>query len=404
MMGRKQRRGAILALMAVIGVIVAIVGVSMIELGYHARMAAIRNVRAISARCAADAGMVEALYKMQRKLINEAVWDNSSLPVASNVTLNGVTSTYSFGITGNPWPGYRIDSTGTCGSTTRTTHANVYVGSYWEGVGVEKIVQIHAFAQFGVIGPYAYEGLEIQSNTKGRDDMVFFSSVRVPGDVICGPGSNPDYVIETKQNVIIQGEIYAAEEEQIFPDVLPPPNMTYSGTINLGNGQTQSLSAGRYTYNGINLGQDAALHITGDVVLYVPHPYPMILNQGARVVIDPGGSLELYLGTRLEDKNSSGQAADYGLVNDTADATKLKIYGLPTCTDIDLKAKSDLYAAVYAPDSTVTVFNEGNFTGAVTAHDFYMKNSGNFIFDTRLKRTTIDAPEAVFVVGRWWEN
>jgi len=406
MKGRRNRnRGAILALMAVIGVIVAIVGLSMIQLGYHARMTAVRTVQATSARCAADAGMAEAIYKMQKKIINEAVWNDSTLPTASKAALGGVTSTYSYAITGSPYPGYRIDSTGICGPISRTTHANIVVGSYWEGVGVEEKVEVHAFAQFGVIGPYAAEGLEIRSNSTGANQLLFFSSVTVPGDVVCGPGGNPDVVIETKQNVVIQGQSYAASETLTFPDVQPPDNMTFAGVMDLPNSGSLVLSsAGRYTYNGINLGQGATLQITGDVVIYVPNPYPMILNQGAKVVIESGGSLSLYLGTRLEDKNSTGQAADYGFVNVNGDATKLKIYGLPTCTELDLKAKSDLYAAVYAPDSRVNIFNEGNFTGAVTARSFYMKNSGNFIFDTRLKRVNIDDPAAQFVVGRWWEN
>jgi len=60
-----RRKGATLVLVTTIGVIVGILGMVMVQLGYHARMLAIRNVQRISSRCAADAGMVKAIFQMQ---------------------------------------------------------------------------------------------------------------------------------------------------------------------------------------------------------------------------------------------------------------------------------------------------------------------------------------------------
>jgi hypothetical protein len=93
-----------------------------------------------------------------------------------------------------------------------------------------------------------------------------------------------------------------------------------------------------------------------------------------------------------------------GFSNETGIAANLKIYGLPTCTQMDLKAKTDLYAAVYAPSATVNLYNSGDFYGAITADSFYLKNSGNFYFDMNLLTTTIDDAAAVFAISRWWEG
>ncbi len=395
---RSRNRGVTLVLVTTIGAIVSILGLAMIHLGYHSRMLAARNVQSITARSAADAGMAEAIFKMQKKIVDELNWDDSTIPTASNVNLVGANSDYSYTISGTSSTGYQIDATGTSGPATRTTHAGLLVGSYWEGIGVEEHVEVLLGATLGVVGPYADLGMEVRSNSILRNDMVFKAFVTVPGDVVCGPGSDPNVVIDTKNSTVIEGECYAATETLLFPDVQAPEGLPAKPAIDLGtNGMkvlTGESDSGMYPF--INIGQGATLQITGHVTLYVIGP--MILNQASEVVIADSGSLTLYLGTSLEDKNS------VGFSNQTYDAELLKIYGLPTCTDIDLKAMSRLDAAVYAPDAQVDIYNSGDFYGAVTAHDLYLKNSGNFYFDTRLLYVNIDDPAAVFVIGRWWEN
>ncbi len=395
---RSRRRGATLVLITTIGAIVSILGLAMIHLGYHARMLATRNVQSVTARCAADAGMADAIFQMQQKLVDELNWDDSTLPTASNVALAGANSEYSYSISGTWSTGYLIDATGTSGPTTRTTHTTVLVGSYWKGIGVEEHVEVQLGATLGVVGPYANLGMEVRSNSTSANEMVFKAFVTVPGDVVCGPGSDPNVVIDTKNTTVIEGECYAATETLLFPDVEAPVGLPAKPAIDLGTNGMKVLTGGSDSgmYPFINLGQGAQLQITGAVTLYVIGP--MILNQASEVVIADSGSLTVYLATSLEDKNS------VGFSNQTYDATKLNIYGLPTCTDIDLKAMSRLDAAVYAPDACVDLYNSGDFYGAVTAHDLYVKNSGNFYFDTRLMHVNIDDPAAVFVIGRWWEN
>lgn len=400
MKGRQtlRNRGVTLVLITTIGAIVSILGLAMIHLGYHSRMLAARNVQSVTARCAADAGMADAIFQMHKKIVDELNWDDSTIPTASNVALAGANSDYSYSISGTWSTGYQIDATGTSGPLTRTTHTTILVGSYWEGIGVEEHVEVLLGATLGAVGPYADQGMEVRSNSTAANDMVFKAFVTVPGDVVCGPGSDPNVVIDTKNSTIIEGECYAATETLLFPDVQAPVGLPVKPAIALGtNGMkvlTGASDSGEYPF--IDLGQGATLQITGDVTLYVTGP--MVLGQASEVVIADSGSLTVYLGTRLEDKNS------VGFSNQTYDATKLKIYGLPTCTDIDLKAMSRLDAAVYAPEARVDIYNSGDFYGAVTAHDLYLKNSGNFYFDTRLMYVNIDDPAAVFVIGRWWEN
>ena len=390
---RSKYKGSVLVLATTIGVIVGLLGMTMIQLGLHSRLLAIRNVQSITARCAADAGTVEAVYKMQKKLITETTWDNGNLPSASDQALSNSPSKYSYGLTGDPMAGFTITSTGVCAMATKIIHSILRIGSYWEGINVKGHVDLRNCGFLGVIGPGVPSDLTIRSNTTEINDMIFRNFVTVPGDVVCGPGGNPNVVVDAKENTIILGQTYAAPEEMLFPDVPVPPNMIYCGSI---LDDAVLSHPGRYQYDTINLPHNAVLRINTDVVLYVTGR--MVLNNAAGVIVSPSGSLELYLGTSLEDKNSSG------ITNETNTAVKMKIYGLPQCTQIDLKAKSDLYAAVYAPNADIILYNAGDFYGAIAGNSFDMRNSGDYYFDTNLSSTNPDDPAAAFVIYRWWED
>jgi len=409
MKGRRNRnRGVILALMAVIGVIVAIVGLAMIQLGHHARMTAVRTVQVISARCAADAGMAEALYKMQQTLISVGTWTDAP-PSVSNISLAGSFARYGYTITGSPSGGYQIDATGTCGPMSRITHATVVVSSYWKGIGVKETVLVDNKPVFQVYDPIGSGDIfEIHSNSTDRSAMVFKQIVTVPGDVVCGPGVSESAlpsVIDTKDQTVIMGECYSADKILEFPPVSAPLPADYlEAEIRTTSAPTVTLNVGGvHQYPSIQMPNSGILKIAAPisdpnhpVIVYVVGD--MGMNMGAQVIVEAGSALALYLGGNLTNNNS------VGFINNTNDPRRLKIYGLPTCHSIDLKNSSALYAAVYAPDADITMFNSSLFSGAVTGESFTLKESGIFEFDTRLREVNIDDPAAQFVVGRWWEN
>ena len=418
----KNKRGLTLVLVTTIGVIVGILAMAMIQLGYHARMMAARSVQGIAARCAADAGLAEAIYRMQCKLIRDTTWDGSTLSRTDTAALPAY-SQYTWNILGSDPYGYEIKSTGKCALSTKTVHAAMEVGSYYDGVGVERDVTIYNGGTLGASGPYAYDGMDIRSNTDDpKYPMSFKLGVHVPGDVLCGPDVNPDpkyldRVIVTKSQTLIDGEVGPSDGKIIFPPVDEPPDLSLVNNPKLDITSTtpeasRTLTTGRYEYDSILLRNNAVLVIKGDVVLYARNG--INIDNGGQVQIysdsTTTASLKLYLGGNLVSMNSSFN-------NTTTDATKLEIYGLPKitavagvtlgcpgCVDIRLHNSGDLYAAVYAPQAAVLVDNSGNFTGSITAGSFTLKNSGNFTFDTRLKRVSIDDPAAMFVIGRWWED
>ncbi len=411
MMGRtKRQQGAILALMVVIGVIVAIVGMAMIQLGYHARKTAVRNVQTLSARCAADAGLAEALYKMQQTLVSVGSWTSPPPSITTNVPLPASPALYRYTITGGPTTGFQIDATGTCGPMFRMTHAKAKVGSYWKGIGVEKTVVVDNKPVFQVYDPIGSgDTLEIRSNSTDRDTMIFKAVVTVPGDVVAGPGvpesAMPD-VINTKDKTVIMGECYSAPQTLVFPPVsapFPPDYLEEEIKTTTSMPLPPLTTTGVHQYPAIQMPNSGILQINAPVadinfpvVVYVQGD--MGMNTASQVVVEPGSAVAVYLGGNLTNNNS------VGFINNTNDPRRLKIYGLPTCLSIDLKNSSEMFAAIYAPSADITMFNSAGFSGAITGKSLTLKESGIFQFDTRLQEVNINDPAAMFVIDRWWEN
>ena len=398
----RRRRGATLVLVTTIGVIVGLLSLSMVQLGYSARITAVRDVEKVEARCAADAGLSQAFMQMQQKLIrahaDQQAWTGPIGP--GNGTLAGTNASYSYQV--NTSAGhYEIVSTGTCGMATKTVHGVLDLDSYMEGIGVEHDLDAKNSTYFGIVGPGTIQDMKIRSNSTETDAMIFRTNVRVDGDVFCGPGGVPSNVVEVKQNVSIAGQVGASSYLMVWPPISVPNNLLNGPTLS----GTMTLPQGRYGYAGdLDIPNASIISVDPDTVNVPPQPTViyvpniMRLGQSVEVIVKAGAMLELYVGQQLVSGNSVG----FG--NENNYAASLKIFGLPTCTYIDLKTKSNTFACVYAPEADLDLYNAQNFYGSVVGDTFEMKNSGNFYFDTRLQDVTIDDLLARFVISRWWEG
>jgi hypothetical protein len=390
----------------VIGVILGILGLSMINLGYDARLLAVRDVQKVQARCAADAGLWEAYTRMQQKLVrahqNLTAWTGPIDPDSG--TLAGTSADYSYHVDAHM--GYwEIVSTGACGTASKTVHGTLELDSYAEGIGVEETVDAKNGTYFGFVGPGSIFDMKVRSNTAEDNAMTFLAWVVVDGDVFCGPGGVPDEVIDVKNTTRINGQCGASTSTMVWPDVTPPAGCAVYAGPDLDH--TMDLPYGRYEWTDLTVSkqpvEDTVITITPDptgmgrpTVIYVTDT--LQLQQGCEIHVASGAKLEVYVGQEL----NAGEGT--GFSNDNTLAETLKIFGLPTCEDIILKTKNGTYAVVYAPDADLALYNSGDFYGSITANSFSMKQSGNFYFDTNLKNVIIDDILARFKISRWWES
>jgi len=396
-----RRRGAVLALAVALVVVLAIIGLVLIRLGGDARVRAARAVADIRARAAADAGLTQAVRLMNKKLVDELVWDNSTLPSATDEPLHSNAS-FTYTVQGDQNIGFLVTATGRSAFASRTVYTRLSIESMWFGIGVREYVDVLSKTTFDTIP--ADGDFTIRTNSTEPRAVQLFPDTYVPGDIIIGPGGDTETVISTKKSSTIEGDTYAAAEEIQFPEPVVPP-LPYKGVLppgEPGDPNTIVLRAeDSGVYDNIILGQGKKLHIVnGDVALYVTGE--VRLHQGSELLIVSNAtfpSLNLYLGNNMQ--------ADQGSLIITEDhidqGTRFKLFGTETCNSIILMNSGDLSAAIYAPSADVEIKNSGATYGAFTANSIVMKNSGALTYDTRLLDVDID-DQTAYLGGRWWED
>ncbi len=438
-MRNRRESGSMLALALVIVLVLALLGAGMIRLGLNARLQSIEDVKQISARSAADAGIEHAM----RYMINQwnstpskstwlANWNDATdwTDPAVPATAVGYTSpviqigsdTYGnakvqYKIYKSTRPkGYQIVSTGTAGGLTRTVHAAAVLKSSYAGVGAKEEITLESKVELLTIP--SDEKMVIQTN--GTDDSVITikPNVTVPGDVICGPGGDPMGAIDNKGT--IEGQQIAAEEEIEFPPLFVPDKFS---SISYGANMTiagpNAYIAGDTKLNGLAIGSGALKNVTtvyiqGDVDIFVDGTTTLDKN-GTQIIVTAGSSLDLYLGGSMSLKPQCEiiYAGDLSTDDGKKDAaSRISIKGTvdsdgnPLCKNIYFSPKGDFYGTIYAPDAPIEIWPNGDICGAVVGgYSVQIKPGGSYIYIPDLIDTQdIEVLYMGIKYGSWWEE
>jgi hypothetical protein len=195
-----------------IGVVLAVLGIGLLHLAYSSQILVIRTKQEINARCAADSGLVIAVWDMNENLLT-GTW--STAPVSRAVEMGGSGAACTYTIRGD-WPEYVIESIGICGAATKTVRGKVKAESFWKGIGVKDAVTIN---NNGVIRSTGQE-ITIRTNSGDSSQIRLRHGVLVPGDVIYGPTGSAARTLGA-YNADIYGAVYAGEEI-VYPPVDRP--------------------------------------------------------------------------------------------------------------------------------------------------------------------------------------
>jgi len=389
-----KRRGSAIPLALLATVLLLLMGSGLLSLGLNARIFSIRNTSGIAARCAADAGLTQALFEMNEKLKIKP-WNGGTLPEVFNEILTNCDATYSYTVTGDVTSGYSIESTGISGQNTKKVNCDLRLqGPFEAAIFAQESIELKNSA---TVDWYNYSSddkpLEIGTNSILPGAVILKNSAYVNGDVVVGLDGDPDVAINDF-GATITGETRALTQEfQLLPVTVPEILLSIpsSGTIT-----SDTLISSDAKYDSIDLKNNKTITIEGDVVLYVTGDF--ILNNSAELLIEDGSSLILYLGGNLESKNSSS------FNNETQDAKKFQIYSLDSCESMTFKNNSDFYGVIYAPDTEVIVNNSAEMYGSVVAKKFEQKNSGDFNYDASLRDADFDDVLIRFAVIKWHEE
>jgi hypothetical protein len=387
-------------------IILLVIGAGVVRIGMHGRAIAVRDSSQITARSAADAGLTQALYSINQ-MVESKTWNDSSLPSAIDATLIDNPATYSYTVTKiSPADSnddiYSIKCTGKYGLARKTVHSIFELEGLFEyAIYVANNLTLKNGTTITAYNVDADDPpLQIGTNSTAAGAITAKTGVTIDGDIVVGPGGDPDVVIDNATEASVTGQTYPSLIEHKTPNINVPQalvDMTSGGAI---TGSITLSSTAKYdsiNFTGASSDPNKIDKVTvnGNVKIYITGD--LRLGNGDTVEIQPDASLVIFLGGNLFVDNS-------GAINNlTKDPKKLKIYGLDTCTNIDFKNSGTFYGAVYAPDADIHLYNGFTVYGAVVGKSFTQDVNANFYYDMNLREVAASEIGVHLVIKRWSE-
>ena len=403
--GRK-RSGSVLVLIVLVVLVSLIIGTGLFALGTQVRVSAVDKVQDMMARSAADAG-VEYATQQINNTVADKTWSESVLPTVANAQLSESDSFYSIDTQYDLAWGYLVQSTGTNRNRTRSIDAVLRLKGLFEmAIQTRETIILKGGTVIKAIDSNISlnpddtdERAVIGTVSTNADSIILNNGVTVDGDVVVGVGGDTTTVIKDLGATVT--DRYALPSEVEFPEVLPPTYIGPDGLIEVAVGEKTIGVGGDYAaagrYDGIRMKQGTRLRIIDECILYITGDVDM--GQDSEIVLEANATLIIYLdGSWISDNNS-------GINNTTNSPSAFQLFGTGGPGQIiDLKAKSDVFGVIYAPDATLTVFAGGDVYGAFVSNSFELKNPASFFYDVALQEVNVDDVGVRYVISRWNEQ
>jgi len=390
--------GMTLPLVMVAILILVVVGVGLAQLDMQSQLMTVRETHDILARTAADSGLVKGVSQLNQ-LLETKPWKEDALPVAINEALPEADGTFSYKVTGTKADGYTIESTGDTFRCQKKVFADLGLKGLFEFAVFTKqnLILKNGTSIDWYIPDASGDNLKVGTNSIVGGSVDAKTGVTINGDVLVGVGGDPDTVVNSKKLATITGETGVLQEEQSLPIIGVPEVLKLAASSGSITGSTTLSASGRY--DKIDVKNSSVIKVDKPVVIYVEDG--IILDNAGSIEIDPNSpdaSLTIFVGGNIEFKNG-------GEINNlTKDPTKLKIFGLEDCKNIDLKTAGTLYGTIYAPNADVRSHNSVQIYGALVANSFIQDVSANLWYDASLRDVSYDDFGVRFTIDRWYEE
>ncbi|MHC4256442.1 MAG: DUF7305 domain-containing protein [Planctomycetota bacterium] len=402
---KRKRKGSALCFVIIALLIAFLMGASINGMGLNRRLVAARTASQMQAKCAADAGIVTAIFNMSEYLrLKEISPDNPTFPTITDEPLPNCDSVFSYKINSRSMSSnneFRIHSIGQAGQVTRNVYALVTTRSLFDSA-IAVLDRISLMPNTLITGYNSDDPSDTDNNVKigtvsiEPDRIPIGPGTVIDGDVFVGVDGDPSVTIGAGGT--ITGDKYALTEEVYFPTIIPPPLPVGSPIIISAERQIVKLDPSRSAqYSDIIIfGKEAKLEISGDVVLHITGDLDM--GNSGEINILPDSSLVLYVDGNINAANTSG------FVNQSGDSSAIQIFGTSKESQtFIIKAKSDVFGAIYAPNANVEIYAKADMYGSITAKNVTMKSGSVFYYDEALRNADVDDEGAHFVMTRWSE-
>jgi len=277
-----------------------------------------------------------------------------------------------------------------------------------------------------VLNVGANASVAINSTSSGA--LTMSNTTQINGAVSTGPGGTVQ--LSNTANVVIDSVTYTqngtspnqsqtnqAALNAIIPhtnttqpaSVVIPSNLTslpLRSAINLYGQPTdkngnplpsgnQTITAGSYKYPSINLSNSSILNISGDVTLYVTGSTN--LSNTTKINIPEGSSLKIYTNGGLNLSNTTS------INNASKIPANFLFYSTATSGAFQMSNNTNIYAGIYAPDSSISLSNSAENFGAFVAKSLTLSNTTKIHYDESLGGAGGSSGET-YSVTTWQEN
>lgn len=179
-------------------------------------------------------------------------------------------------------------------------------------------------------------------------------------------------------------------------------NFSYAEFTYYTNIVTSNITAQYYdmilaggNYRVLSIPNGTQMLVTGNALLHVETDIDM--KGQSQITIAQTGTLNMYVGG---DANLGGN----GVVNSTGNATRFALWGLPTCSDIELGGNAEFTGTIYAPDAHLHAggggANQYDVVGSAIVGSAKFNGHFQFHYDEDLGK---NGPRGAFVVTGWSE-
>lgn len=236
---------------------------------------------------------------------------------------------------------------------------------------------------------------DVGTNGTGAGTIVVNNNATVEGNVSTGSGGT----VTVGSGGLITGTT-THNNNVLLPDVSVPSTLTglvSGGTYSFSNGQTKTLTAGAYKYTNISMGNNATLNITGGIVqIYLTGVSALTASNNTVVNIASGSSLQIYVDGVLNINNNVALNVSGNLPKN------LQIYSTYSgANGMQINNNSHIYAAVYAPNTDISIGNNGDIFGSLIGKTVVASNNAAVHYDETLK--TITTTSGTTGVTNWQE-
>ncbi|AQQ72004.1 Tfp pilus assembly protein PilX [Limihaloglobus sulfuriphilus] len=301
---------------------------------------------------------------------------------------------------------FELAASGSCGSETKDIHALLVLRGPWFGIGTKNGFILHVDTSLGTVPSTAR--LIMATNSIVKKSVVLKNGVVVPGDIVVGPGANPDEVVSLASGAGVTGTISSNYEKIEFPNVDVPllPWRAWPAP-DPSTGKITITESG--TYPGYSTGNSEEIVVEGNVTMVMADT--LRLKNSSTFAVGTDSALRLYLKSALIVDNSATILNENFDVNGTAEsirlaASSLKILGGPSCDYIELKNSGDMVGSIYAPDALLLLHNQADFYGALLGGLMVdIRNSGTFYYVDGLYEPDDESFAGLKLKpGTWWER